>query len=748
VKVVRLAVVLAVLSAALAADAGHEITFYPSYYPQEITVRRADPVSAAILLREKKIHAYAGSLLPHENAPQHVRFTESLAGYEVLIFSKTSRAFATPEARCAGGAAVARALEGRAPFVVHPYPVTPYHEDYVFHHDLAQAARNRPTGRMPRVRATGTLGEALTAAGVARGGADADASIHAVGLSSLLARENTSMLGWIGPPWLKNGWFHAWLLPPLQRSLADMPRGRQGTRSPVAQDAFRQRTEGSWHTPVERVNLERRLVTEATAGCEVFVLGYFSRREPVNEDYSEGIENVATDSQAGLGSEIFIRTAKLKDFPWNGWLHVAAPGGGLSDWNPVLGFSGAVASMIWAAIGDPALLLDPDSGRFVPNRARPLSVMPATEAPVDALAPGTLKPLGTATPAGSKVLYRVLLSKTHDGQPMTTADVLYPYVFAERWSTRAAGGRRYDPAIERATALARRSVVAVRVVMVRKEVKELGDMTLMYDVPEIEVYLRSGVDARDAAAIAPPWSPIPWQVLALMEEAVVRGVGAFSVDEAERRRVRLLDVMSHRAALAKLARELERVDFVPEALRGMVSATEARQRWAALREFERTHRHHLPTAGPYVLGRVTKEQVTLPVFRDFSYPLGVGSFDQYPIRLRAFVTRADRRGERVEITAEVEGIEKFARSYKIVREPFRPEPASEKTREPLTVHWMVVGPGEEVAAAGTSRAVQNGRLVVDPGRLRPGEYRMVLALALNGNLVNPEVKVLPYRVGD
>jgi len=60
-----------------------------------------------------------------------------------------------------------------------------------------------------------------------------------------------------------------------------------------------------------------------------------------------------------------------------------------------------------------------------------------------------------------------------------------------------------------------------------------------------------------------------------------------------------------------------------------------------------------------------------------------------------------------------------------------------------------VGPGDEVAAAGASRDVQGGRLVVDlAGRLRPGAYRVVLALALNGNLVNPEVKVLSYRAGD
>jgi len=82
-----------------------------------------------------------------------------------------------------------------------------------------------------------------------------------------------------------------------------------------------------------------------------------------------------------------------------------------------------------------------------------------------------------------------------------------------------------------------------------------------------------------------------------------------------------------------------------------------------------------------------------------------------------------------------------------VREPFRPQPASEKFREPLTVHWVVLGPGDEVAAAGASRDVQNGRLVIDlTGRLKPGAYRVALTLALNGNLVNAEVKQVPYRV--
>ena len=114
------------------------------------------------------------------------------------------------------------------------------------------------------------------------------------------------------------------------------------------------------------------------------MLGYTLRREPLNNEYSEGVENVAADAQRGLAAPIFVRTVKLKDFPWNGWLRVAVPGSPRAAWNPIAGFGDAPGRMVWAAVGDPALLLDPDSGRFIANRARPQSVTEVTEAPAPA----------------------------------------------------------------------------------------------------------------------------------------------------------------------------------------------------------------------------------------------------------------------------------------------------------------------------------------------------------------------------
>ena len=117
-------------------------------------------------------------------------------------------------------------------------------------------------------------------------------------------------------------------------------------------------------------------------------LGYTVRREALDNDYSAGIENIAVDSQAGIGSPMFLRTVKLKDFPWNGWLAMGVDGGARAAWNPVAGFTDPAGRLVWAAVGDPALLLDPDNGALHPqsrasagDRGRPATFRPTRSCP-------------------------------------------------------------------------------------------------------------------------------------------------------------------------------------------------------------------------------------------------------------------------------------------------------------------------------------------------------------------------------
>ncbi len=78
----------------------------------------------------------------------------------------------------------------------------------------------------------------------------------------------------------------------------------------------------------------------------------------------------------------------------------------------------------------------------------------------------------------------------------------------------------------------------------------------------------------------------------------------------------------------------------------------------------------------------------------------------------------------------------------------RPTPG-EKMRDTVEVRWAAIGAGDEVVATGLARALEGGRLIVDlKGTLPPGAYRVLLAVAINGNSMNPEVKVIPYRVAE
>jgi len=740
---------VAVLLASASARAGHEIPFYPSFYPQEITVTLVAPAAAPRQLERNALHAYIGPL--GSVKPAHTAWIESLRSFVLVRFNPASPAWADSARRCAAAARLLAALEpSRGDYTFQPYPVTPYHEDFLHHGDLVEAAKRKareaPRGGVAlRIRATGRLAELLGDSGLRPAAGEWDAALEEVELRDLAAKEATQLDGWMGPPWEKAGWFQAHLV--YARGVSET-----GARGAI-EEALARRVRGGYASTAERLNLERRLVSLLTRGCERVPVGYRVKREAINDDYSEGVENIGWDAQAGLGSAVFLRTVKLKDFPWNGWLRLGLASRPAAAWNPIAGFGDDAGRLVWAALGDPALLPAPYGGGWIPNRVRALppsgDAPSGVEVPHDALVPdpatGVLRAPASALTARQKVTYRVMLSKFHDETKMTVADIVYPFAFAYRWSGR-------DAEIDRATQVLREWLVAVRVVRVDSEIKDFGELQVVYEVPQVEIYLRHAAEPGQAEAIAPPWGVVPWQLLALMEEAVTRGLAAFSETEARRRGAPWLDLARTpeiRKALASLLADLERRAFVPEALRGLVTVEQAKLRWAALRRFARAHGHYLVTSGPYRLVKWSADGAVLGVVRDLSYPNTVGSFDGYALPVRAWITKAERRGDRLELQADAEVVSKFERSYKIVREPYRLEPTGEKSRDALVARYAVVDAGDEVVAAGSSEAREGGRLIVDlGGKLVPGAYRVLLALALNGNLVNPEVKVIPFRVGE
>ena len=711
--------------------AGHELPFYPSYYPQEIRLDAMDPAAAAPLIVKGAVQAYVGGdPWTGRKPPADVGIVESLGGFLVVTLNPATPGHDTAERRCERARHIVALLASGPGWIASPYPVTPYHADYLQHSDIVQSRKASVTaarmGDTPRLRARGALAE--RAAGKLRVTDGAwDAAVEEVSIDELVAPHRGGLNGHLGPPWVKQGWFHAWLL--HAQSMAD-PAARQ-----AAAELYHRLTAQAYEGPTEQVSLERRLVRGLVAGCERIEAGYVIRREVYSAEFSQGVENIVADSQAGFNTPVFLRTVKLKDFPWNGWLRVGIAGKATAAWNPVGGFSDPAGRLLWAAVGDPASFPAPGNADWVSNR---VSAAPGAGAavPEDALkldaSTGQPREVGKGRTAAAQTTYRVAASAFHDGTRMTAADAVYPVLLAARAS--AAKGRDW--------------LAGIKVVRVEAETKKFADMSFTFTTPVIDVYTAAALDPAERQA-ALPWSSVPWTVLTLMDEAHSRGWAAATREESARRGIPWLDLARDqrlKGHLAGLVETYAAQAYVPPALKKLVTADDAQHRWQSLRQFAQRRGHYLVTNGPYQLGKWAETGVTLEVFRDFTYPLGVGAFDRFALPLRAWVARVTPRGDRLEVQADVERAERFLRSYRLLREPMGTVGAEGDRADIPVCRFVALGPDGEVARAGASRDVQGGRLIVPlQGLPKPGPYSVLLALYVGDNAVNPEIATVVYR---
>ena len=757
--------VLCIMLFPSAADAGHELPYYPSYYPQEIRIESMETRAAATLLQKSAIHAYIGAdPFPSAKLPANIGAAASFGAYLAVTFNPASAALPNSERRCTAAGQLLGMLErAQASYRVHPYPVTPYHMDYLYHFDGFTSAWQAHRERLARTTGADILRVSVRAPALPTGlilpsrwrAVDApwDAVIEAIDLGRLLADDLGSTNGWQGPPWLKEGWYHAYRL--LAPHLTD------GAAQSLVEAIYDRLTNGYYQGQEQRLNLERQLVSLLTQSCERVVVGYTVKREYYSADFSAGIENIALDAHAGFNSAIFIRTVKLKDFPWNGWLKLGIEAKPQAAWNPIGGFTDAAGRLIWCALGDPALLPAPYNSTWMANRFSPnIAVAGAgaegTSVPPDALLPestyGLLQAIGDGKRASVKLTYRGLTSAFHDGTSMTVADLLYPYSMAARWGTRRpANLLGYDPSISASTALMRKKLAGVRVLSVEQEAKVFGELKLTQDVPVVEVYLNDiSPDFPYVTAVAPPWSTLPWHLMVLMEEAVQRGFAAFSTVEAQRRGLPWLDLVRDQRLkdqLSALVADFEVRGYRPEALQGLVTEAEARQRWGALKSFAIARGHFLVTNGPYVLDTWDDSAVVLQVFRDLSYPLGVGSYDKYAFPPRALITKLEARRHRLEMSAEMEKVEKAQRSYHLVREPLGNQAMVGVYRVKPVAKYVVLSPQGEVLKAGTASYAGDGIFAIElQGKVPAGRYTVLTTIYVNDNYIEPDVKMVSFQV--
>jgi hypothetical protein len=390
--------------------------------------------------------------------------------------------------------------------------------------------------------------------------------------------------------------------------------------------------------------------------------------------------------------------------------------------------------------------------------AQPTVARTTIAIPEDALLPepgtGRLQTVGAGHSARLKLTYRVLGSAFHDGTRTTAADLLYAYMFAYRWSVRGAVAAPYDPEVAMVTAPLRKRLAAVQVAGVDTASKSfrVGDVNFVRELFAIDVYLDTPPeDPEQDAVFAPPWSTLPWHLIVLMEEVVSRGWAAFSRAEAMRRGIAWLDLVRSedlKMRIAALVDQFERQAFRPENLQSLVGADEARKRWTALAAFYRSHGHFLVTNGPYQLKSWSGESATLEVFRDLSYPLGVGSFDTYAMPRRGYITRVDRQDHGLRLSADIEIVMKFMRDYQIARQPMQLVDATLRKRAAPECRYVVVDAEGRVALAGVSLPGEDLMFGIElDGRLPAGQYTLMAEILVNGNAMNSEIKRIPVVIG-
>ena len=121
---------------------------------------------------------------------------------------------------------------------------------------------------------------------------DWDAEIAEIGAADLIARASVAINGWSGPAWLRTGWFQAYLL------LGELA-GNEDLRHRVEPLLQRLKT-ATYENAVERINLERSLVSTLAGNCRARVAGYTVKREYLSTAFTAGIENIAYELGDGL----------------------------------------------------------------------------------------------------------------------------------------------------------------------------------------------------------------------------------------------------------------------------------------------------------------------------------------------------------------------------------------------------------------------------------------------------------------
>jgi peptide/nickel transport system substrate-binding protein len=341
---------------------------------------------------------------------------------------------------------------------------------------------------------------------------------------------------------------------------------------------------------------------------------------------SSSLNGLVNDFGAGITSKYSLLNVRPSD--GKNSLNVGVKQIHQGSWNGIAGLSDAYSREIYYSIFDSGTFRDPYTGEIIPMRTQWTDISTKGQAGKLGVAEDTQtwdpatqewKNAGSNATATSKVTYKVLYSKWHNGINMDKSDLLYSEYFTFEWGTDSGkDDRTVDPEF---TSSAAPSLPLL------KGIKFTSDDT-------VESYVNFWhYDEKEIADFAPVWAAEPWEITAAGERLVTEGKFAYSRSQAIAEKVDWLDpiIPEHAQAIKEELQKMKAENYVPAALKGIVSVDEAKERYDASIAWITLHKHAVISNGPFYLDsfNIAGGTITIKAFRDPSYPFEVGHWSSY-----------------------------------------------------------------------------------------------------------------------
>ena len=395
-------------------------------------------------------------------------------------------------------------------------------------------------------------------------------------------------------------------------------------------DAITQRISfGNFSSETERNNLLREAVRDGVQeSVRVFIATILNQYVA-----SKNLIGLINDFGAGIPVRLSLINGRLADN--RSTINVGMKEIYVGAWNSIGGFKDRYSTIEAADIGDPATFVNPYSGEVTPLRTPWTAVQtngPHGKIPVsaDAIiwdpvnqrwnnAASNNNNNNNKTTATSKVTYDLKFSKWHNGIMMDKSDLLYSYYFGHEWGT--------DTGPRDKTLDSEYTSQAAQAIKYDKGIRFLSN-------DKVESYIDFWhFDSKEIGGAAAVWAGEPWEITAASERLVTAGKFAFSKTDSTSKGVDWLSLIipSHANAIKDELQKMKAENYIPNALRGVVSIEEAKKRYDASINWIAHHNNAIIGNGPFYIDSYNPSGgvVTLKAFHDPSYPFPLGYWAKY-----------------------------------------------------------------------------------------------------------------------